>query len=93
MSGDRLGELAQMGVVRLGHEQRVAVVDRIDVEEGHGLGRLEYPGRRDLAVDDLAEDAVRIVRSMAHDATLLRSNRSRFTTERAAAWFLSRLMT
>ena len=47
--------------VRLG-TQRVAAVDRIDVEEGDGLGRLEKnSGRRDLAVDDLAEQAVRFV--------------------------------
>ena len=56
-----------MGVMRLGHEQRVAAIDRIDIEEGDGLGRFEYLGRGDRAVDDLAEDAVRIVRSMAHD--------------------------
>ena len=61
--GDGVGELAQVGVMGPGHEQGVAAIDRIDVEEGDGLGRLEYPGRRDLAVDDLAEDAVRIVRS------------------------------
>ena len=60
--GDLLGQLAQVGVVRLGHEQRVAVIDRVDVEERHGLRPSRGRGRRDLAVDDLAEDAVRIVR-------------------------------
>ena len=42
-------------------EQRVAGIDRIDVEEGDGLVGFEYPSRRNLAVGDLAEDAVRIV--------------------------------
>ena len=63
--GHGLRELAQMSVMSLGHEQRVAAIDRIDVEEGHGFGRLEYFGRGDRAVGDLAEYAVRIVRSMA----------------------------
>ena len=38
--GDGLGQFAQMGVVRLGHDQRVAVDNRIDIQERHGLGRL-----------------------------------------------------
>jgi hypothetical protein len=63
--GYSLRELAEMSVMSLGHEQSVAAIDRIDVEEGHGFGRLEYFSRRDRAVSDLAEHAVWIVRSMA----------------------------
>jgi hypothetical protein len=61
--GDCLGQLAEMGMVGFGHDQSVAVDDRIDVQERHGIGRLQYASRRDLAVDDLAEDAMWVVRS------------------------------
>ena len=69
-----------MGVMSPGHEQRVAAIDRIDVEEGHGLGRLKYFGRGDRAVSDLAEYAVRIVWSMAHDTTPPRRKKTWFVT-------------
>ena len=42
-------------------EQRVAGIHRVDVEERDGLVGLQHPGRRDLALDDLAEDAMRVV--------------------------------
>ena len=40
----RLGQLAQMGVMALGHEQRVAVIDRIDVEKRDGVGASRATG-------------------------------------------------
>jgi hypothetical protein len=60
-----LRKLAQMSVMSPGHEQRVAAIDRINVEKGHGVGRLEHFGRGDRAFSDLAEYAVRIVRWVA----------------------------
>ena len=53
--GNGVREVAQMGVVSPGYEQGVAAIDRIDIEEGHGLGRLENFGRWDGAVSDVAE--------------------------------------
>ena len=61
-----VGEFDQVGMVELGHDQGVARIDRVDVQEGDGVGRFEHPGRRNLAMDDLAEDAVRLVTESMH---------------------------
>ena len=44
-AGERVREVAQAGVVRFGHEQRVALADRVDVEKGDGFVGLDQPGR------------------------------------------------
>jgi hypothetical protein len=44
--------------MRLRDHQGVPVMDRVDVHEGECLGILEQLEARDLAGDDLAEDAV-----------------------------------
>jgi hypothetical protein len=49
-----------------GQEQSVAVIDRVNIEERDGLCCFEDSSRRDLALDDLAENAMRIVGMMAH---------------------------
>ena len=70
VGGDLVRELFQVRVVRAWYEERMTRIERVDVEEDHGVGRLEQPGRGDLAPDDLAEDAVRILHGMRHDAAL-----------------------
>ncbi len=47
-------------MVRLGDEQDMALVDRMDVEEGDGVVGLEDHRRGDLPPDDLAEQAARL---------------------------------
>lgn len=70
--GNRVREVSQMSVMRLGHDQRVAAIHRINIEEGDGFGRFEYLCGRDSAGDDLAEDAIGIVGLlMAHDGLRL----------------------
>ena len=44
-AGERVGEVGQAGIVRLGNEQSVAVDDRVDVEKGDGFVGLDDPGR------------------------------------------------
>ena len=70
VGGDLFRELSQVRVVRAWYEKRVTRIERVDVEEDHGVGRFEHPGRGDLAPDDLAEDAVRVLHGMRHDAGL-----------------------
>ena len=45
-------------------------VSGLNIEEGHGQLSLQHAGRGDLARDDLAEHAVRIVSGICHDAAL-----------------------
>jgi hypothetical protein len=79
-SGHRIGNLAQLSVMRPGHHQGMAAIDRIDVKKRHYLSRLKHFGRGDRTVSDLAENAVRIVWSMAHDTTLPRRKQACFGT-------------
>ncbi len=65
MPSDLFGQIGQSHVVGSGQEQSVAVIDRVNIEEGHGLRRFNHLGGRDFALDDLAEDAVRIVHFLA----------------------------
>ena len=44
--------------MNLGNDQGMAVVDRGDIQKGQNLGGLQDPGRRELAGDDAAKDAV-----------------------------------
>ena len=69
---DGLGQLAQMGMVSFGHDQGVAVDDRIDVEEGHSIGRFKHSRRRNLAVDDLAENTRGVGRSQGMELLLIK---------------------
>jgi len=43
----------------------VAVIDRVNIQERNSVRRFDDSSRRDLAQDDLAEDAMWIV-AMAH---------------------------
>ncbi len=61
-----VGQVGQSRVVGLGHEQDMPTDDRVDVEEGDRVVGLEHLGRGDLAPDDLAEEAGRVVRVLAH---------------------------
>ncbi len=67
MRGDLRRQIVELGMMGFRHDQGVAGIDRVDVQERHGLIRLQDPGRRDLIVDDLAEDATRVVGWMSHD--------------------------
>jgi hypothetical protein len=92
-SGHRIGNLAQLSVMRPGHHQGMAAIDRIDVKKRYCLSRLEHFGRGDRAVGDLAEYAVRIVWSMAHDTTLPRRKQACFWNRVRNLSILSRFKT
>jgi hypothetical protein len=68
--GQRLGQLAKLSEVRLGHHQRVPGTDRMNVQEGYNLARLKDTGRGHLPRDDLAEDTVWIVCLVRHDGSI-----------------------
>ena len=70
MGGKLFGKIAQEGMVRPRHQQRVARIERLDIQERHGQLGLQHAGRGDLARDDLAEDTARIVCEIGHDAAL-----------------------
>src|SRR5271157_3501689 len=70
VSGQIIGKVAQLDMMGPGHDQAVPGIERVDVEEGHGQIGLEHASRRDLAADDLAEEAVRVVWRKSHGGAL-----------------------